>query len=222
MSFWVAGAAVVGTVGGAAISSNASKGAAKSQAASADAANQTQLQMYNQTRDDLGGYRDAGTTALNQLMGGMGQNGQFMQSYSGQDIYDDPSYKFRLQQGQDSIQSGAAAQGGLLSGATQKALLNYGQEAASQEYGNAYNRFNADQTNQYNRLANLVGVGQNAAAQTGNAGLQTGQAIANNTMGAGNALAAGQIGSANAWNNAAQQLGTMGAAYMQNRNAGVK
>lgn len=222
MSFWVAGAAVVGTVGGSVISSNASKGAAKTQAASADAANQTQLQMYNQTRDDLGGYRDAGNTALSQLMGGMGQNGQFMQSYSGQDIYDDPSYQFRLKQGQDSLQSGAAAQGGLLSGATQKALMNYGQESASQEYSNAYNRFDADQTNQYNRLSTLVGMGQNAAVQTGNAGLQSGQAIANNTMAGANASAAGQIGSANAWSNAAQQLGTMGAAYMQNRNAGVK
>lgn len=218
----VAAIGAAAAIGGAAMSSSASKSAAKKQANSTDAATQTQLQMYNQTRDDLGGYRDAGTTALNQLMGGMGQNGQFMQSYSGQDIYDDPSYKFRLQQGQDSIQSGAAAQGGLLSGATQKALLNYGQEAASQEYGNAYNRFNADQTNQYNRLANLVGVGQNAAAQTGNAGLQTGQAIANNTMAGANASAAGTIASANAWNNAGQQLGTMGAAYMQNRNAGVK
>lgn len=215
---WAAAAAV----GGALISSQASKSAANKQAKSADAASQTQLQMYNQTRDDLSGYRDAGTTALNQLMGGMGQNGQFMQSYSGQDIYDDPSYKFRLQQGQDSIQSGAAAQGGLLSGATQKTLLNYGQEAASQEYGNAYNRFNADQTNQYNRLANLVGVGQNAAAQTGNAGLQTGQAIANNTMAGANAQAAGTVANANAWANAGQQLGTMGAAYMNNRNAGVK
>lgn len=218
----VAAIGAAAAIGGAAMSSSASKSAAKKQANSTDAATQTQLQMYNQTRDDLGGYRDAGTTALNQLMGGMGQNGQFMQSYSGQDIYDDPSYKFRLQQGQDSIQSGAAAQGGLLSGATQKALLNYGQEAASQEYGNAYNRFNADQTNQYNRLANLVGVGQNAAAQTGNAGLQTGQAIANNTMAGANASAAGTIASSNAWANAGQQLGTMGAAYMQNRNAGVK
>lgn len=203
----VAAAAAAAALAGSAMSASASKSAANKQAKSADAASQTQLQMYNQTRDDLGGYRDAGTTALNQLMGGMGQNGQFMQSYSGQDIYDDPSYKFRLQQGQDSIQSGAAAQGGLLSGATQKTLLNYGQEAASQEYGNAYNRFNADQTNQYNRLANLVGVGQNSAAQTGNAGLQTGQAIANNTMGAANALAAGSVASGNAWANAGQQIG---------------
>lgn len=215
---WAAAAAV----GGALISSNASSSAAKKQAKSADQASQIQKDMYDQTRNDLSGYRDAGNTALNQLMGGMGEGGRFMETYSGQDIYNDPSYKFRLNEGLNSVQSGAAAQGGLLSGATQKTLANYGQEFASQEYGNAYNRFNADQTNQYNRLANLVGVGQNAAAQTGNAGLQTGQAIANNTMGAGNALAAGSVASANAWANAGQQLGTMGAAYMQNRNAGVK
>ena len=215
---WAAAAAV----GGALISSNASSSAAKKQAKSADAATQVQKDMYDQTRNDLSGYRDAGNTALNQLMGGMGAGGQFMRSYSGQDTYNDPSYKFRLNEGLNSVQSGAAAQGGLLSGATQKALANYGQEAASQEYGNAYNRFNADQTNQYNRLANLVGVGQNAAAQTGNAGLQTGQAIANNTMAGANAQAAGTIAGANAWANAGQQLGTMGAAYMQNRNAGVK
>ena len=214
------GAAAV--IGGALISSSASSSAAKKQAKSADQASQIQKDMYDQTRKDLGGYRDAGNTALNQLMGGMGEGGRFMETYSGQDIYDDPSYKFRLNEGLNSVQSGAAAQGGLLSGATQKALAGYGQEFASQEYGNAYNRFNADQTNQYNRLANLVGVGQNAAAQTGNAGLETGQAIANNTMAGANASAAGTIAGANAWANAGQQLGTMGAAYMQNRNAGVK
>lgn len=218
----VAAAAAAAALAGSAMSASASKSAAKKQANSADAASQNQLQMYNQTRDDLGGYRDAGNTALNQLMSGMGEGGRFMETYSGQDIYDDPSYKFRLNEGLNSVQSGAAAQGGLLSGATQKALANYGQEAASQEYSNAYNRFNADQTNQYNRLANLVGVGQNAAAQTGNAGLQTGQAIANNTMAGANAAAAGTIASGNAWANAGQQLGTIGTAYMNNRNAGVK
>ena len=68
---------------------------------------------------------------------------------------------------------------------------------ASQEYQNAYNRFNADQTNQYNRLSNLVGVGQNAAAQQGNYGAQTAQAVANNTMAGANAQAAGQIAAGN-------------------------
>ena len=100
-----------------------------------------------------------------------------------------------------------------MSGATLKALQNYGQESASQEYSNAYNRFNADQTNRYNRLSNLVGIGQNAAAQVGNAGAQTAQAVANNTMSGANSTAAGQVGSANAWSGAANNLGSMAAAY---------
>ena len=188
---------VVGDITGSNKQAEAAKNAANQQAAAADKASQIQKDMFDQVRGDLSPYRTAGSNALAQLMAGMGKDGQFMKTYSGQDIYYDPSYQFRLQQGQDSIQAGAAAQGGLLSGATQKALLNYGQDAASQEYSNAYNRFNADQTNQYNRLSNLVGIGQNAAAQTGNAGTQTAQAIANNTMQGANSQAAGTIAAGN-------------------------
>lgn len=192
-------------VGGALLANNsarkqakAAQGAANAQAAAADRASQVQWDMYDQTRKDLTPYSDAGKNSLDQLMGQMGPDGYFSQIYTGQDIYSDPSYQFRLQQGQDAIQSSAAARGGLLSGATLKALQGYGQDMASQEYQNAYNRFNADQTNQYNRLSNLVGIGQNAAAQKGNAGAQAAQAIANNTMSGANAQAAGQIASANA------------------------
>lgn len=202
---------VIGAITGSNSQAKAAKSAANQQYQASKEATQVQKDMYDQTRKDLSPYAQAGGTALSQLMGGMGPNGQFMQEYSGQDIYDDPSYQFRLQQGQDSIQSGAAAQGGLLSGATQKALLNYGQDAASQEYGNAYNRFNADQTNQYNRLSNLVGLGQNAAAQQGNAGMQTAQAVASNTMAGANAQAAGTIAAGNRTaNNFSSLLGAAG------------
>ena len=208
-------AAVVGaaTVAGSMYSSKQASKAAKAQANSADAASAVQQANFEQTREDLMPYKQAGDTALGQLMGQMTPDGYFNQTYTGQDIYSDPSYQFRLQQGQDAIQSSAAAQGGLLSGATLKALQNYGQESASQEYSNAYNRFNADQTNRYNRLSNLVGIGQNAAAQVGNAGAQTAQAVANNTMAGANSIAAGQVGSANAWAGAANNLGSMAAAY---------
>lgn len=211
----VAAAVIAGgaAIAGGAMASSASKKAAKTQAASADQASAIQQANFEQTREDLMPYKKAGDTSLNQLMGQMGSNGYFNQNFTGQDIYSDPSYQFRLQQGQDAIQSSAAAQGGLLSGATLKALQNYGQESASQEYGNAYNRFNADQTNRYNRLSNLVGIGQNAAAQVGNAGAQTAQAVANNTMAGANSIAAGQVGSANAWSGAANNLGSMAAAY---------
>lgn len=216
-------AAVVGaaTVAGSAYSSRQAGKAAKTQAASADRASQIQQENFEQTRKDLMPYKQAGDTSLSQLMGQMTPDGYFNQTYTGQDIYSDPSYQFRLQQGQDAIQSSAAAKGGLLTGATLKALQNHGQESASQEYSNAYNRFNADQTNRYNRLSNLVGIGQNAAAQVGNAGAQTAQAIANNTMAGANALAAGQIGSANAWTNGAQQLGSLATAYANNKKSGV-
>ncbi|NWK62801.1 DNA transfer protein p32 [Acinetobacter sp. SwsAc3] len=216
-------AAVVGaaTVAGSMYSSKQAGKAAKTQAASADRASQIQQENFEQTREDLMPYKQAGDTSLSQLMGQMTPDGYFNQTYTGQDIYSDPSYQFRLQQGQDAIQSSAAAQGGLLSGATLKALQGYGQDMASQEYSNAYNRFNADQTNRYNRLSNLVGIGQNAAAQVGNAGAQTAQAVANNTMAGANALAAGQIGRANAWTDGAQQLGSLATAYANNKKSGV-
>lgn len=214
------GAAAVGAAGSA-YASKKSSSAAQTQAASADRASRIQQENFEQTRKDLMPYKQAGDTSLNQLMGQMTPDGYFNQTYTGQDIYSDPSYQFRLQQGQDAIQSSAAAQGGLLSGATLKTLQNYGQESASQEYSNAYNRFNADQTNRYNRLSNLVGIGQNAAAQVGNAGAQTSQAVANNTMAGANSIAAGQVASANNWANTANNLGSMATSYAMMKNSGV-
>lgn len=214
------GAAAVGAAGSA-YASKKSSSIAKTQAASADRASEIQQENFEQTRKDLMPYKQAGDTSLSQLMGQMTPDGYFNQTYTGQDIYSDPSYQFRLQQGQDAIQSSAAAQGGLLSGATLKALQNYGQESASQEYSNAYNRFNADQTNRYNRLSNLVGIGQNAAAQVGNAGAQTAQAVANNTMSGANSIAAGQVASANNWANTANNLGSMATSYAMMKNKGV-
>ena len=188
----------LGSITGSNQQAKAAKQAANTQAAATREASAYQKEMYDQTRKDLMPYADAGKTSLDQLMGQMGPDGYFSQTYAGQDIYNDPSYQFRLQQGQDAIQSSAAARGGLLSGATLKALQGYGQDMASQEYQNAYNRFNADQTNQYNRLSNIIGLGQNAAAQQGNAGMQTAQAVANNTMAGANAQAAGIIAAGNA------------------------
>ncbi|MFK7336392.1 DNA transfer protein p32 [Acinetobacter baumannii] len=188
---------VIGAITGSSKQAKAQKEAGNQMVDASNRATDVQKQMFDQMRQDQQPYMNAGTDALKSLMGGMGENGQFMQTYNGQDIYNDPSYQFRLNQGLDAVQSGAAAAGGLLSGATQKALANYGQNFASQEYQNAYNRFNADQTNTYNRLSNIVGLGQNAAAGVGNAGIQTGQAIANNTMAGANAQAAGTIAAGN-------------------------
>lgn len=140
--------------------------------------------------------------------------GSLMRRFSMDDFEADPGYAFRQQEGMKGIEGGAAARGGLLSGGALKAIQKYGQDLASQEYGNAYGRFNADQTNQYNRLAGLVNTGQGATNQLTNAAGNLGNNLANSAMSIGNANAASTIGQANAWN---QAIGTGVNAYQNNQ-----
>ncbi|WP_434101507.1 hypothetical protein [Methylocaldum gracile] len=53
----------------------------------------------------------------------------------------DPGYLFRRDEGQKIVENSAAARGGLLSGQTGKALQQYGQNFASNEFGNIYDRY---------------------------------------------------------------------------------
>lgn len=67
---------------------------------------------------------------------------------SPESVYADPSYAFRLGQGLQALEHSAAARGTLLTGATGRALQEYGQQFASQEYQNIFNRaLQAFQTN---------------------------------------------------------------------------
>lgn len=192
-------AAIVGSavVGGAVASSSASK-AAKAQQAAADSASGTQLYMYEQSREDQEPWREAGRNALTQLSSGVAPGGDLLRNFGLSDFEKDPGYDFRMAEGMKGITNSAAARGGLLSGAALKAAGRYNQEFASNEFGNAYNRFNNNQTNKFNRLASLAGVGQQAATQIGNQGIATGNQIAQNQIGAGNARASGYIGQSNA------------------------
>lgn len=213
----VAGGAAL--VGGA-LSSKGSKSAAKTQADAATQAAEMQLEQYNQTRDDLKPYTDAGGYGLDQLLTGY-KDGSLTKPFSMADYQQDPGYQFRLEQGMNNIQGSAAAGGGLLSGATLKALNSYNSDLASQEYNNAYSRYGNDQQNRYARLMDLARMGQNSAVQTGTMGQSAvGAAGANLTSGA-NASAAGTVASGNAWANTAGQLGTLATAFMNNKKSGV-
>jgi hypothetical protein len=55
-------------------------------------------------------------------------------------MYADPSYDFRFGPGQKSLEQSAAGRGILRTGGTLKDLVNYGQNAASQEYSNIFDR----------------------------------------------------------------------------------
>lgn len=128
--------------------------------------------------------------------------GSLMKRFSAEDFQTDPGYEFRLGQGQRALESSAAARGGLLSGAAAKALTKYNQDFASNEYQNAYNRFTNDQTNMFNRLANIAGVGQTATNQLGQAGQNYATNAGNAMQYAGTARASGYTNSANALNSA--------------------
>lgn len=141
--------------------------------------------------------------------GGVGTSGpgfgEFNKKFSLADYQEDPGYKFRLDQGSQALERSAAARGGLLSGGHLKDLTGYQQSMASQEYGNAYNRFNNDQSSRFNRLATLAGIGQTTNNTLATLGQNTANNISNNITGAGNAQAAGYIGGVNAANNAVGQ-----------------
>jgi hypothetical protein len=110
----------------------------------------------------------------------------------------DPGYAFRMSEGMKGLERSAAARGGLLSGSALKGIQRYGQDLASQEYQNAFNRYQTARTNTLNPFQSLAGVAQSSANTLTGAAGTLGQNIGSNIIGAGNAMAAGQVGSANA------------------------
>lgn len=195
------GSAAAG-IAGSVIQSNAASDAADQQAAAAHEANQLQEKMYNQTRADNEPWRQAGVSAL----GGM-QNADFSRDFTANDFTKDPGYDFRMNEGQKAIERSAAARGGLQTGGTLKALTQYGQGFASNEYQNAYNRFNADRDRRFGRLSTLAGFGGSANASNASAGANYANNSGANTMGAADAAGAAGMAGANSW---AHTLGGIG------------
>lgn len=223
-------------VGGAVIGAVASNKAASKQQDAANNATDESRREYQQTRQDQldqlaqqradqAPWLSAGKNALAQLASGTGAGGNLVKPFSLSDFQADPGYGFRLSEGEKGIQRAASAGGGLYSGATLKALARFNQNTASDEYNNAYNRYNTNQSSQFNRLASIAGLGQTATNQVGqagqnaygtiaNAGANASNNISNNMMGAANARASGYAGTANAINNGISQYMN----YTQNQN----
>lgn len=190
MTFWVAGA----VAGSALIGASASRGAAKTQAAAADRAAELQQQQFERQVELQEPWRQAGMTALNKLVPMATQYTPFgMQQFQA-----DPGYAFRLGEGMKALERSAAARGGLLSGSTLKGAQRYGQDLASQEYMNAFNRYQTERNAQLNPLQSLAGLGQTSTQALGAAG-QTYAGNVGNLMGqAAQARASGYVGGANA------------------------
>ena len=190
------GANVLGSIYGA----TASKNAAQAQIDAASQANQLAYGMYQQNRADQMPWMQAGTGALKQLTAGTAPGGEFTKNFTAADLAAgmDPGYAFRLSEGNKALNASAAARGGLISGNALKAAQDYGQAAGSQEYQNAFNRYQTNRANRLNPLQSLAGIGQSAVNTTGAMGTNYANTAGTNITGAGNASAAGTVGAANA------------------------
>jgi hypothetical protein len=202
-------AAIIG--GGASLaagymSSQAAKSAADTQSAGAQAAIQQQREMFDIQNKQQAPYREAGYSALSDISG---MKPYLTKQYGPEDFAIDPSYQFRLQQGNLATQNLQNASGGAVGGNTLKALTDYNQGAASTEYGNAFNRFQTQRSNIYNTLAGIAGIGQTAQGQTSQLAQNVAGNIGQATIGSANAQAAGQIGAANAYGGGIQNAANM-------------
>lgn len=137
-----------------------------------------QKQMYEEGVERSQPFYQAGVSGIGELQRLMGLGGDagsegygsLMQGYSPEQLTEDPSYGFRLAEGQKAIDRAMAAGGKTFSPEAVKALTGYSQDLASTEYGRAFDRYRAGQGDIYNRLAGLTGTGQQQVSQLANLG----------------------------------------------------
>jgi hypothetical protein len=223
----IGGLSLAGTAVSAISSSNAASKAAKVQEQGANLAAQVQregltqqqkqfeqtredaLGVYNQSRADLGPYRDVGSNALLALSDQLGiarPAGMESRNTGNPQFNSDPGYKFAFDEGVKAVD--ARFPGMSRSGSKAKALTQFGQGIADQGYGNWLSR-----------LGSLASVGQTATGQSAslgtgltntlaNVGNANANAIGNYSANAGTlaenaaaARASGYVGGANAVNN---------------------
>lgn len=215
---------VVASVGMGLYGASENRKAASQASDAATRANEQAMALQRETLDRqqamTAPYREGGATAQNKLMEllGIGTNtggaeyGKYGKDFGMSDFVTDPGYLFRLTEGQKAIDRSAAARGGTQSGAALKAATRYGQDMGSQEYGNAYSRYNTNRTNRLAPLGSIATMGANAATnnatQVGNYGTNVGNLITDTGTTQGNALLAAQRANNSAYGDIAKTLGS--------------
>lgn len=238
----MSGATSAAIIGGAALGAGAtiysSNQAASAQEKSAQNATNAQMQMFDVTQQNLQPYNqlgqsqfnpltastanyqpyiNSGANAANMITGLEGGTGTGVPSASNiqSTLQSLPGYQFALQQGLQTTQNSAAAQGLGNSGAAIKAADQYSTGLANQYYNNLLTGLQNTAGQGLNAaggltgsLQNIVNTGGNAAAGVGNAAVQTGANVGSNIVGAGNAAAAADISGGSAVGNFGNSLGT--------------
>ena len=206
---WIAGGVAASGVLGAGISAFGQSDAARKQAAAQEAALQFQKQVYAQNTARLQPWVSAGTQQLNQLQNALPSLTAPFNPTMAQ-LQATPGYQFTLNQGLQATQNGQAAQGLGNSGSALKGAEQYAQGLASTTYQQQFQNYLAQNNQIYNMLAGVGNTGENAAAQTGTLGINSGTGVSNALTGLGNAQAAGIAGFGNTLGGAIGNLGSYG------------
>ena len=196
------GASIVGGL----ISGSAARSGARTQADAMRESARMQREMFDVQNENQRPYREAGYSALSDISG---MKPYLTKQFGPEDFQAgiDPSYNFRLEQGNLATTNMANRAGGAIGGNALRGLMDYGQGAASQEYGNAFNRFQTQRSNIYNNLASIAGLGQTSLGQTGQLSSSAGQNIGDAISGAGSAIGGGQVAAGNAYGGGFQGAG---------------
>jgi hypothetical protein len=176
---------------GAGLNAFAAYQAAQAQREAAKQAAQARAGGLQIATNYLSPYAETGKNAMMRYANLAGVNGADAATAAMKDFTTSPGYEFRLNEGQRNLDNSAAARGSLLSGQQAKAVTRYGQDYASNEYGNYMRNF-----------LPLIQGGQSAASSLAGFATGGGEAQAGGYLGAGDATAAMWGGLGNAGNQA--------------------
>jgi hypothetical protein len=228
----VLGSVISGGAGllGAGLQANAARQAAQGIADANITSNQLMARMNEQNQARQEPFYQAGLSALPAYTQGVMPGGDLVRPFAESDFKADPGYGFRMKEGMQALDRSAAARGGLLSGATLKGAERFGQDIASNEYNNAYNRYVGNQATQRNALASLTGFAPTASSAMQAGDVSYGSNAANLASNTANAMAGAGATRASSYGNALAGIGqniyntmnpnpinAMMAAYMQSQ-----
>lgn len=163
----------------------AAEDAARLQGTATDKAVDEIRRQYNLGRSDFAPWLQAGRKGLTEYQALLGLGGDTAGAM--RSLTSSPGHQFRLNLGNRSMEAGSAARGGMGSGKALAAANQFGQEFASNEYGN-----------RLAQLAGLSGQGQASAAGQAAQGMQYAGNIGNLLTGNANAQGAAGLAGANA------------------------
>jgi len=210
---WVAvavgGSALLGYMGSQ-NQAGAARDAANTQLQGTLEASRQQREMFDILNKQQAPYREAGYGALNQINTMLPQ---FTRTFTPEDLNANlaPNYEFMKQQG-----LGATAQAQNVSSPGSNvdlAKTMFAENYAKGGYQDALTNFRNQQTDIFNRLSGIAGIGQTAQGQSQNLGSATSTNLANLATGGANAIAGGQIGAANAQSAGLQGIGNSALMY---------